>query len=485
MNMHGHGVRSLMPVALALAFMVLPAPVFPASADSEQAQVGAPVEVDLDLARRIAGSVFGLDISGVEQDSSAFRFSVSGFSDSRRCPLSGLRNLSCESFEWIPSRITIYRKARQAPVSGHLARNLVVMVDMESDSVGFAIGTLHGVLVTPSGGLSAGRPCAFGWYLSRSGYSIGMSVRDVSGDGAADVVYSYGQVLPRGVSIAVRDVWSFPAMAATKFISSGEKLSGVIGSTFEGVPIHLSSDDRTELGRFVFLSGDSGRTAVPGSVPAGILAIERLVLTPPVPVWEFQVIGDTGGGWLDFLAIQGSIRDDEGPVAEPGLLDRMDPESAEMLSGDRCTMSDLPTDLSVQIRRALLDAEDTCRVASAGVPASPVAASAAAMLIRGFALAWKGWPLLAASFFEAASVELLASGRALPAVAASWFAALGTVSAVEALCGEDAAGSCEAGGIDPLHGLYLDSVARIAAGAMDGLRGVVDRMVEGLRKLPE
>lgn len=473
------------PVALALAFLIGISPVMPAFAGSDPRQVGTPVEVDMDLARRIVGSVFGLQISSIEQDSTAFRFSISGFSDSRRCPLQDLRNLSCDGFEWMPSRVTIFRQGRQAPISGHLARNLVVMVDLESDSVGFAIGTMHGVLVTPSGGLSSGRPCSFGWYLSRSGYSIGMSIRDVSGDGAADVVYSYGQILPRGVSIAVRDVWTFPAMAATKFISSGEKLSGVLGSTFEGVPIHLSADDRTESGRFVFLSGDGGRPAVPGSSPTGILAIERLVLKQPGPVWEFQVIGDTGGGWLDFLAVQGDVQDDDVPAPEPGLLDRMDPDSVDTLSGDRCAMSDLPADLSVKARRALLEAEDTCRTALAAVPARPVLLRAAMLLVRGFALSWKGWPLLGASFFESASVELLASGHNLPALFASWLAALGTVAAFDALCGNDVVGNCEAGGIDPLSGLHINSVVQVVLEALDDLQGGAGRIIEYLQKSPE
>ena len=431
---------SILPVILAAFVCLIIAPPAFSRALPDVAQ-GKRVILDRAGADTVVTKVFGLNAEIDRESSEYFRYRVESFIDSRRCPLDKIRGLNCVGLDWKPSAITVYRQAWDGPVSGHLSRNRVVMVDMESESVGFAIGTMHGVLVMPSAGYSKKRRASFGWYLSRSGRSMSISLKDVSRDGVADVVYTYSQVFPRGLAVAVQDVWTFNRMAASKYISSGEKLSGVLSSTFEGVPVFFGSDDRVEVGRFIYGSG--GRGVPDGSGPP-VVVVERTLSSDQglSRSWELQVVADMGTGWVDYLAVQGSPTDvtttgDRAPAPGDRAADGFDaPE------GDMCTILDLP----VPVRRFLLDIEDICRTANQAGPIDNVLLITADRIIRGFSLGVRGFPVLASAFFESAAVELAVSGRYFFAGLVSWFAALAAQVSIDSVCAagcDDSIISCE------------------------------------------
>ena len=390
--------------------------------------------LDRAYADSVAGGVFGLEWSSVDEGADRFVYEISRFRDARKCPLQDVRDVECGDFEWMPSSLTIYRDAWDGALSGHLAQNRAVAVDLFSDGAPFSIGTMHGLLVAPSAGIESRKKPAFGWYLSRSGRSVSVSFRDVTGDGLEDAVYAYRQTMPGGVLVVPLDVWSFADMVATKYLSSGEKLSGVSTSTFEGVPVILESEGRHESGMFSFGSVRGGGQG-DGSGTVKTLTVERGVFRDgKPPSWELQVLADTGDGWLDYLSIMGTPCD-TGP-SDPGD----DNSESWGEPGDRCSFSELPPDTPIEIRRIFLDMEGVCRFAERPVEYGVPILRAVDMVFRGSALWLAGYPMLAAVFFESAAVEVEAAG--MTSFPISMLAASASSEVFSSLCTPEGPGRC-------------------------------------------
>lgn len=436
-----YSLRILSLTVVAQAFLFLAEPAL--GAVPGDAGSGNPVVLEREDADRFVRDVFGLDAGIKSESSDRFDYQVRGFLDSRKCPLHGLRGLNCVDLEWTPSVISVHRNAWEGPVSGHLSRNLVVMVDMSSSSVGFAIGTMHGVLVTPSGGISRKRPASFGWYLSRSGASMSVSLKDVSGDDSADVIYTYSQVFPRGVLVAVQDVWTFSNMEAVKYISSGEKLSGVLSSTFEGVPVFFRSDERVEFGRFIYPVAAGMRKTPLGQEPA-VVVVERSISSGGAGrVWELQVVADAGSGWVDYLAVQGNPSDPStsGTNQDTGRA----ADGIDAPEHNRCAMLDLSGEVPVAVRRLFLDIEEVCGVADGAASRGNVLIDAVDLVFRGISVGAGGFPVIASVLFESAAENLAVAGFRPMAAVLSWLAAAGAGVAVDSFCGGDR-GRMDAGG---------------------------------------
>lgn len=448
---------------------------------------GSVFRVERDYADSVARGAFGLKWDAVVEVADGWEYNITGFVDNRSCPLQSIRGLSCEQLDWLPSRLRIHRDGWEGALSGHLAVNRVVAVDMQSDSAPFAIGSMHGVLVASSSGIEGRKAPAFGWYLSRSAESVGMSFLDVSGDGLEDVIYTYRQTLPGGVLVVPRDIWSFADMTASKYLSSGEKVSGVSTSTFEGVPAMLVTDGRTELGRFVLRFA---RDRSQGTAGTTILTVERAVFTDGrAPSWELQVLADSGSGWFDFLSVVGTPRGD-GDAPDPwaaGSGDDVDfdPDS-DFTSADRCAFSELPVDAPIEMRRAFLDIEGICRFIDEPVQATLPLARAALMLFRAIAMQMAGYPMIAAVMFESAAQELYASG--LSGLFSSVLASLSSSAASLAICPEDGALPCWADPGDGRRGLASDWIADLAEpvlAAWDGMMTWIAGVVAGDGAQPE
>lgn len=321
----------------------------------------------------IAESVFGCVVLESEVSATSVTFTVTGFVDGRKCPLESVRDVRCGDFAFMPSQIVVYRSARISAMAGHLARNLVVSVDLQSETAGVAYGTLHGALVFP--GTSVADKPAFAWYLSRFGTTRGMDFNDVDGDGAADLIYTYSQILPGGITVVPQDVWIFKGLTAEKLISSGEKFSGVSTSTFEGVPLNEDFDGDIRRGVFRFVS------LAPGMPLAGI--IERARLAGLDSGWEFHLVADLGDGWRDYLTGTSEVAEDEA-------------EGLGYENGINCIPVDQPPDLPVSIRRKILDLEDVCRLASgSGIGRTLDTAGSLRALWTAFGLRVRGFDVLA------------------------------------------------------------------------------------------
>jgi hypothetical protein len=417
-----------------------------------EAPAGVPIVLEKSTADSVVERAFGLVVLDVVETPDTFTYQVSGFSDGRRCPLEGIRDISCGNFVWLPSRVTVFKQAFDGPVSGHLARNKVIAVDLESDAAGFANGSIHGVLVMPSAGISQNRRPAFGWYLSRSGKSVSMSLLDVSGDGVADVIYTYRQTMPGGVVVVPHDVWTFAGMAAAKYISSGEKISGVSTSIFEGVPLLRESENRVDRGRFVFRALAAGQPRM--------LLIERAVFQRGTasPDWEIQAVADLGNGWMEYLSVTGNPT---GPAVDSAdSVDPVDPES------ERCLVSDLPPDVPIDARRAFLDVEEICRIADRPYPGTSIPrilpARVWSLFFNGVSLALKGYPVVGSAFLESAAVELMSTGHHFAALVMSGLASTGTAVAVRSACAGADAGGCFTDPGSATEGLLFDEVFQIA-----------------------
>ena len=282
----------------------------------------------------LVSRVLHLSASGVETTEKAHVFQVAGFTDSSKCPLEGMRGVRCGEFTWQPSVVTVYRRAFVAALSGHLARNLVVAVDLGSSSAPLARSTMHGVLVFPTPDLDS-RP-AFAWYLSRLGSTVAIGFADVNQDGALDVIYTYEEEMPGGVRVVPRDVWSFVDMRPARLISAGENLSGVALSLFEGVPLAEESDGRLVRGawRLARLGTSTAVILDRGSMPRG--------------GFELRVLSDLGSGWRELLVgAAGEL------AADAEAVGRGDPAD--------CTAFEPETEgLDLSARRLLLDLESVC-----------------------------------------------------------------------------------------------------------------------------
>lgn len=351
----------------------------------------APIPQDERLAAADAAEIVTLVLGGVIRDvqesPDRFTFDVEGLGGGRSCPLDGVRDVRCGAFRFVPSRIVVMRRAPLAALTGHLARNRVVAIDMESDEAALSSGTLHGVLVFPSGRVTAREKPAFAWYVSREGAGLSIGLRDLDRDGVLDLFYTYTQWLPGGVRVISRDVWSFVEMRASKMLSSGEKLSGVSTSMFDGVPLHRDDDAGILRGAWHVVSLGNG-------LPSGVV-VEHAHLGAQAG-WEMHVIADLGGGWREHL-----------------VGTSLSPVSGDAYGGDdglgddpNCLPGDVTSDLGLEARRRLLELESACRVAASASQGGPV--HALSTLWAAWRMRLSGMNLVAAGMAESASRELAA-----------------------------------------------------------------------------
>lgn len=424
----GQSLPGLVVLLLLQSVLVRALPVAPAPP--------APVEDSLsaaDAAEVVVG-LLGAVIEDVVEAPDRFTFTVSGLARGRPCPLDGVRDVRCGAFTFAPTRIDVMRRSPIAAVSGHLARNRVVVVDMESAQAALASGTLHGVLVFPTDRVTTRARPAFAWYVSREGAALGIALRDLDRDGVLDLFYTYTQWMPGGVRVVSQDVWSFVEMRASKMVSSGEKLSGVSTSMFDGVPLHRDDDTGMQRGAWRIVPLGDG-------LPSAVV-VEQAHLGH-VAGWELHVIADLGGGWREHLvgtslsaAPDGAFDDPEGLGADPN-----------------CVPGDVTSDLGLEARRRLLDLESACR--SAASTPSRGGLGAVATLWAAWRMHLAGLPLVAAGMAESASREL---ARGWPA---TW----------------------------PLSALISLDVARTAQAALDhtfdsGWQGPADPWLAGARAFP-
>ncbi len=400
-----------------------------------------------DEAAAIAGRVLGLRVVELRADRKEFRIDADGFVDGRRCPLDGVRDVLCGEFAFAPASLRIPRAVLVGAVSGHLARNLVVAVEMASDEAGVAFGTLHGVLVFP--GPTAGRKDrpAFAWYVGRAARALPSTLADVNLDGSLDLVYTYAQRLPGGRRIVARDVWTFDGMRAEKLISSGEKLSGVGTSTFDGVPLMEDGPNGSVRGAFRFVS------PAPGQPMVGVF--DRAVLAGTRSGFDLHVVADLGEGWREILS-----------GAAPPLPGAVAPEEVA------CRPSEVPADASLELRRRLLDLETACSSARDAVPdGAPAPWMAPFRVVAALQLDASGLSMAAIGLRERAACDIaLASPRAWGIAALlSLSAALGADRALVQATGT----RCLPDRLDALHGFPVLSPLVVPA---DGLFGWMRRV---------
>ncbi|MBM4396772.1 MAG: hypothetical protein FJ087_13910 [Deltaproteobacteria bacterium] len=376
--------RTLLGAASSLLAAPAPAQVLPAVPPP------APVEraVEADEAATVVARVLGAVTRGVRATPTAFEFDVAGFADDRTCPLAGVRGVKCGAFAWQPTTVVVHRAAWVAAVSGHLARNRVVVVDLSSSSAAISRSSLHGVLVFAGPEVGRTPAPAFAWYVSRLGRTLGADLADVDADGALDVVYTYAQDLPGGATVVPRDVWTFAEMKPSRLISAGERLSGVALSLFEGVALAEDSETRAVRGAWRVVSLGAGRP------PAVVL--DRAVL--PGGGWDLRVVADLGSGWREFLAgAGGSLAADAEAVA------RGDPAD--------CGVAEPPGEaLPVHARKTLLDLEAACLASREveGAGRGPIAA--ARLAIAAFRAHGAGLHGVATGLVQSASEALLRGG---------------------------------------------------------------------------
>jgi hypothetical protein len=350
----------------------------------------------------IAGRVLKIRVGEPGLGPRGFVFPAEGFSDGRRCPLEGIRDVRCGDFAWRPSRVVLLRRAVVGAVTGHLARNLVVLIELTSEDAGVASGTLHGALVFPGPVPAAGDHPAFAWYVGREARALSTLLQDVNGDGSLDLLYTYDQRLPGGRRVAARDVWAFPALKAEKLISSGEKLSGVGTSIFDGVPLDEDGPDGAVRGVFRF------EALARGMPLAGVF--ERARLAGVRSGWDLRVVADFGDGWREILA-------GAGPASEGG----------DVAAQASCQPLDVPAEADMEVRRRLLDLETACRRALAAAnDVGPAPWKVPERLLAALGLNAVGLPMAALGLRERAANDLaLLSPRAwLVAVILSLSAAL-------------------------------------------------------------
>lgn len=379
-------MKAIIPVSLLLSFMAVEAwaslvvPAAPPPADYRLTAAEADV---------IVAEIFGAIIKDSVETPQGFSFTTSGLIAGRSCPLDGVAAVRCGAFRFAPSKINVIGKARVGGLSGHLARNKIVAVDMESDTNALSSGTLHGVLVFRTDRISKKDKPAFAWYVSRQGEGVSMELLDVDRDGVLDLVYTYRQWLPGGYMVVSRDVWTFVDMEASKLLSSGEKLTGVFTSVFDGVPLH--KDD------FFGISRGTWRVLPLGQGVPPAIVLEQAHLGP-VTGWELHVLANLGAGWSEFLVGSSFSGELEGVF--------------EDYAGDEsnCVPIDTYNELGIESRRRLLDVEYACttagfvkgvsianlwnalRAATGGM--HMIATSLAESVSRDLAIGWpKTWPL--------------------------------------------------------------------------------------------
>jgi len=354
-----------------------------------------PVTLTAAQARDLLQRQFHVDVGETTVEGESFFFVLEGFRDPRTCPLDGLSGVRCGDLEYVPSEAYVRRQAWIAPVSGHLARNLVATVSLFSDAVPHSIGTMHGVLVL-DGPDPASRKAAFGWYLGREVPPGSVAFQDVDADGAWDVLYSYEMYLGPFGEVVARDLWTFRGLAPERVIASGDYRGGILAGSFEGLPLW-------------WVGGIDGRPRVRGSfrfeeVREGFPALgifERARSDSSGAGMDFFVMGDFGEGWV--MALGGAA-----PQAPEESEDRLD-----------CTPEEVPVDTPLEVRRRLLELETVCRLtrwAMAGGPGlSPPRPDRlwAALVLRRM-----GFPMLALAVRERLAEQLPVDGPGLLALRA-------------------------------------------------------------------
>lgn len=301
----------------------------------------SPIEVPVTAAeaRSIVEDLFGCNLKSIEEDAKAFE--VQAEDCTLPCPLDRVRNTRCGEFQWEMDEARVYRSSWVAPVSGHLARNRVLAVDLRSSSAGLAYGSLHGVLVFPGASASTRSRPAFVWYLTRLGRTLGLDLVDVNADGTLDLLYTYTSTQVAGLRLVSRDVWTVTNLAADRLIASGDTLAGVAMGTFDGIPLHRDGEDGFERGAWRL------EILQPSRPP--LILIERAVFPGSAgPAWEFQVITDFGEGWREVLS--------GAPES-----DRDDHLIVDGVPAGACVPSEAPVGLSFQARARLLWLETFCR----------------------------------------------------------------------------------------------------------------------------
>ncbi len=352
--------------------------------------------LSLEEAQSLAVSLFGCSVSALEEGDREYRVRVEECA--LPCPLERVRGTRCGQFRWEPHEVRLYRASHVAAVSGHLARNRLVVVDMSSSSAGLAYGALHGVLVFPSPAADPSSRPAFAWYLTRLGRTLGLEMRDMNSDGLVDLIYTYSSLQIGGVRLVSRDVWTVSDLHADRLISSGDALPGVALGAFDGVPLHRDRDDGFERGAWRIEVLDRARPP--------LLLVERATF-PSVsgPDWEFQVVADLGEGWTEFLS----------GAPEFGHKDMLHVDGSP--SGT-CSPAEAPAGLGLGVRKRLIALESACRAlrTASGVFAGSPWADAALWLLGAWWASAEGMAVVGLAFESAAAHALLSARPA----ALSW-----------------------------------------------------------------
>lgn len=361
----------LFGIAMILQGEALTAPLPPAPSPQ-------PVALSPREARDLLRRHFGLDCDLPRTFQHHYEFEAEGFRDpNRECPQQGMSGARCGGLEFRPSEAQISQKAWIAPVTGHLARNLVVAVSLTADHEPPSSGCMHGVLVLEGPEVTS-RRAAFGWYIGRWGTMGDVTFQDVTGDGVLDVLYTYEMWLGPYGRVVARDLWSFEDLSPVRLISSGESLGGVLMGSFEGLPLWWDDvmDDAVRVrGSLRFES------VRPGLAALGVF--ERATWTPHGSGMDFWVMGDFGEGWT--LALAGA----EGPTASGETGDLTD-----------CLAREVPVDAPLEMRRRLLELETVCRMVRFTMQDFPVPLPRLDRFWAALAARRLGFPMLALAIRE-------------------------------------------------------------------------------------
>ena len=408
-------------------------------------------------ARELATVLFGCSVTAVREGPHAYSVALGSCA---ACPLEKVRGTRCGRFSWTPDRARFYRTSFVAAVSGHLARNRVVVVELTSHGAGVSYSRMHGVLVFERSEPDPRSRPAFAWYLTRLGRTIAVDFADVDQDGAMDVLYTYAVREAGGGRVIARDVWSVHDGAAERTIASGDSLPGPAGAVFDGFYLHRDREDLMERGtwRTIPLAGAHSPLIVLERAAVGMLAH---------PVWQFLVVADLGDGLSEFLS--------GAPPAPPGQEVFLDGSEA-----GTCEPAEVPAGLSLETREVLLRLESACRSARDASAVRPEPAIVAAMRLLWAASAARAGGLKAVSLSLecAAGNALMQSGRsgfwlALPLWAhATWTAHRMLAQAYDERFSALPSSPWTGGRLAaPIRGLFK-ALARLFGGAGDPRGGV-------------
>lgn len=315
------------------------------------------VTTSADEAKLIVEKIFECGISQVDEDFRFYDFSIG--SCKIPCPLKNIRGAKCGDYTYSPTNIKIFKTSWVASLSGHLARNRVIVVRLFSEHEGLMHAFIHGLLVFPSSEVQAEDKPAFIWYVNRLGMTLQVDFIDMDADGVDDVVYTYGMWFFGGYFGAARDIWKVANMRRLKLISSGQALPGLYGGSFEGLQLHSEGHGIVTRGtwRFEKLEAD---------MPYVIVLQSATISLGQYGDWELQVIGDLGDGWTQVFSGHFKTHweypcEDESRAEECERA-RSEGENEGILAvrGD-CSAADIPPFLSLKTRLWLLSLEMACQ----------------------------------------------------------------------------------------------------------------------------